>query len=169
MINPTPEESEERRTSSVAAPAALRPLCEVPAHQSSAANSCWYLSPNSRLLLSFFLVVSGNTEMRSKSSLFNSPPYYPKTSISLPGFLQNTQLERLHYLSAPASAVCSPLTCSLTRVQSRCWNLPSRCGSQGDSVSWALMCRGWWVIIINDEHLPVGAAPLRRGVAHFSA
>lgn len=60
---------------------------------------------------SFF---SGNTEVRTKSSLFNSPPYYPQTSISLLGSLHNTQLVSLHYLSVLTStaikAVCDVMS-----------------------------------------------------------
>lgn len=44
------------------------------------------------------LLSLGNSEVRSESSLFNSPPYYPKTSISLLCSVQNTQLVSLHYL-----------------------------------------------------------------------
>ena len=146
---------------------AIRPFCEAPSHQSAAANSRRYLSPNSCPFSSFFF---SRWELRAACSIHRL--ITPKTSISLLGSVQNTQLVSVHYLPAapPESRRCD-VRLTAAGLSGAKWMLTtdnvSRWRGAGSSISSSHMS-GWWVIIINEEHLPVGAVPLWRGVTHLN-
>lgn len=117
-----------------------------------------------------FLFFSPRWEIRAACSIHRL--ITPKTSISLLGSVQNTQLVRVHYLPAapPESRRCD-VRLTAAGLSGAKWMLTTdnvgRWRGAGSSISSSHMS-GWWVIIINEEHLPVGAVPLWRGVTHLN-